>query len=96
MCAPCICSNCHLDACFLAYINDFIIIIAIRICKPDIIYPKLILQSLIGIYDFTFFFRSGLEIVQLWMRKRMVGNRNSVAVCHFAQLYNCPDTHHQK
>ena len=48
MCAPCICSNCHLDACFLAYINDFIIIIAIRICKPDIIYPKLILQSLIA------------------------------------------------
>ena len=53
-----VCRDSHLDTGFLADIDDFIVIVAIGVCQPDIIDPELVLECLVRIDDFLFLFRS--------------------------------------
>ena len=84
-----VCRDSHLDTGLLADIDDFIVIVAIRICQPDIVDPELVLECLIRLDDLLLFFCAGGKIVELGMRQCMTCDGDSMAVCHFLQLIPC-------
>ena len=80
---------CQLDSCLFADINHFVIIISIRISKPQIINSQMILEGFIRADNFVFLLCPRRQIMQLGMAQSMVRNGYCPAVRHFLQLFPC-------